>query len=80
MHRMEIRVRLSFLSAITPHSYGSCSVLELQVVTAALAESFKFSPVKDIEIEQVRVGTNPPMIKGRWSEGAKLPLNLAVRN
>ncbi|KAJ8087892.1 hypothetical protein PM082_006749 [Marasmius tenuissimus] len=56
------------------------AVLELQVVTAALIDTFKFAAVKGIEIEQVRIGTNGPMVKGKWEAGPQLPLNVTLRN
>ncbi|KAL0056767.1 hypothetical protein AAF712_016623, partial [Marasmius tenuissimus] len=56
------------------------AVLELQIVAAALVESFKFFAVDGIEIEHVRLGTNPPMVKGKWKAGPQLPLKVALRN
>ncbi|KAK1218184.1 hypothetical protein PQX77_019143 [Marasmius sp. AFHP31] len=56
------------------------AVLQLQVATAALVETFKLSAVEGVEIEHVRVGTNPPMVKGKWEVGPQLPLKVASRN
>ncbi|KAK1222072.1 hypothetical protein PQX77_015097 [Marasmius sp. AFHP31] len=56
------------------------AVLELQVVAAALVESFKFSGLGGVEIEHVRLGTNPPMVKGKWKAGPQLPLKVALRS
>ncbi|KAK1222074.1 hypothetical protein PQX77_015099 [Marasmius sp. AFHP31] len=56
------------------------AILELQVVTTALTEAFEFSPVEGIEIQHVKVGANPPMIKGKWGAGPQLPLTVSVRN
>ncbi|KAJ8083381.1 hypothetical protein PM082_009253 [Marasmius tenuissimus] len=56
------------------------ALLELQVIAVALVESFEFSAVDGIEIEHVRVGTNPPMLKGRWKAGPQLPLKVALRS
>ncbi|KAJ8087886.1 hypothetical protein PM082_006742 [Marasmius tenuissimus] len=56
------------------------AVLELQVAAAALIESFKFSAVEGIEIEQVRIGTNGPMVKGKWGAGPQLPLKVTSRD
>ncbi|KAL0062295.1 hypothetical protein AAF712_010864 [Marasmius tenuissimus] len=56
------------------------ALLELQVIAVALVESFEFSAVDGIEIEHVRVGTNPPMVKGRWKAGPQLPLKVALRS
>ncbi|KAL0057176.1 hypothetical protein AAF712_016191, partial [Marasmius tenuissimus] len=56
------------------------AVLELQVVATALAEAFYFAPVEGIEIQHVKVGANPPMVKGKWEAGPQLPLKVSLRN
>ncbi|KAL0063529.1 hypothetical protein AAF712_009524 [Marasmius tenuissimus] len=55
------------------------AVLELQVATVALIEAFNFSPVQGIEIEHVRAGSNPPLVKGKWAAGPQLPLKVCLR-
>ncbi|KAL0576900.1 hypothetical protein V5O48_005081 [Marasmius crinis-equi] len=55
------------------------AVLELQVVIAALVESFVFSPVEGVEIERLRLGVSPPVLKGKWQSGPQLPLKVALR-
>ncbi|KAL0576901.1 hypothetical protein V5O48_005082 [Marasmius crinis-equi] len=55
------------------------AVLELQVVIAALVESFVFAPVDGVEIERVRIGVSPPMVKGKWESGPQLPMKVALR-
>ncbi|KAJ8087866.1 hypothetical protein PM082_006722 [Marasmius tenuissimus] len=56
------------------------ALLNLQVATVALIETFKLSPVEGIEIEHVRAGSNPPMVKGKWEAGPQLPLKVALRD
>ncbi|KAL0066653.1 hypothetical protein AAF712_006256 [Marasmius tenuissimus] len=55
------------------------AVLEIQIVLAALVESFVFSTPEGIEMDEVRVGLSVPMIKGSWKEGSKMPLKFALR-
>ncbi|KAK1219641.1 hypothetical protein PQX77_017631 [Marasmius sp. AFHP31] len=55
------------------------AVLEIQVVLAALVESFVFSTPEGIEMDEVRVGLSVPMIKGSWKEGSKMPLKFTLR-
>ncbi|KAL0577267.1 hypothetical protein V5O48_004724 [Marasmius crinis-equi] len=55
------------------------ALLELQVVTAALVESFVFAIPKGVEIDQVRFAVTTPVVRGNWNARAQLPLNISVR-
>ncbi|KAF9259745.1 cytochrome P450 [Marasmius fiardii PR-910] len=55
------------------------AVLEIQVVLAALVESFVFSVPDGVEVEQMRPGLGTPLVKGRWAEGAQMPLTITLR-
>lgn len=55
------------------------AVLEIQVVLAALVESFRFSVPEGLEVEQMRPGLATPLVKGRWKEGPQMPITIALR-
>ncbi|KAL0577260.1 hypothetical protein V5O48_004717 [Marasmius crinis-equi] len=55
------------------------ALLELQVVTAALVESFAFSMPKGVEIDRVRFAVTTPVVRGDWKAGAQLPMSISMR-
>ena len=79
MHWLALRVCPFFLTFVFNLIVVVYSLLEIQAVIATLVESFTFEVAEGVEIDQIRVGTAAPVVKGDWNAGAKLPLKVALR-